>query len=864
MDQKSLDLLADNLGIKYEVVDNICQGRKIFKAAITLTNRCSVPLSYGEWAIYFCHIRMIEPAQLPEKKFAILKEYGVKFSQISGCLFKLEPIDNFQTLNENDSLRIVFLAQYYSVAKTDVLPNWYMTFPNLRPHIITCTANEELSFVAQFENASQWKRYDYEMSDGKRRYDVYDPFTPEVRFERNKSSYGSEGEKPTPKRVIPTPLHLEVKDERSVDLKDGNWVIHSHEALSNEAEFLAESLKLKIVAKLPASKYISFQLVQTVNLPSHDSPNISKEEAYTLSIDSDKETIVITSSASSGSFWAIQTLFSLLKENHLPHTEVIDAPRYCYRGLHVDVVRNFHGKESLFKLIDGMVMYKMNKLHLHLTDDEGWRIEIPGLEELTSFGGFRGHNVERNCILPLLGSGPESNTSGSGYYSVKDYQEILMYATKRHVEVIPEIDMPGHCNAAIQATKSRYERLKNEGKMDEANEFLLHELHNTKRRTHSLQSCQLFNENLLNPGMTSTFKFVEKVVTAIKEMHEDIAPLKVFHYGGDEVPMDMWEESPACRNLLKSNENILTLDDLLEYFVQKVAAIVHKHGLSLGAWQDGMMSADGPFERSSLPSKDVLVYAWQNVWESGKADAAYLLANAGYKVVMSQATHLYFDHPYEPDPEERGLYWAARFIDTEKVFKFIPDDLYSNADCKLTGEPLSMKDIKTYEKGIVKLKSPENIIGIQGQLWSELVRTTEQLESMIFPRLIAMAERAWHKASWESESDKIKRDAESERDWASFANSLGSKELARLDALHIAYHIAPPGACFEQDGHQLKINCTYPGLPIQHSIDGGETWTTHSEESVYIPSETKVILQTSSTDRCRSSRQIEMSVPTNS
>ncbi|CAE1315408.1 HEXA_B [Acanthosepion pharaonis] len=761
MDQKSLDLLADNLDIKYEVLDNICQGRKIFQAAMTLTNKCSVPLSYGEWAIYFCHLRMIEPTHLSEKKFAILKDYGVKFSQIAGCLFKLEPVDNFKTLNQNDSLRIVFLAQYYSVAKTDVLPNWYMTFPNLRPHIIKCTANEELSFVAQFENASQWKRYDYEMSDGKRRYDVYDPFTPEVRFERNKSSYDTEEEKSTPKQVIPTPLYLEVKEERTVNLKNGNWVIHSHEALSKEAEFLAESLNLKIVAQHPVSKYISFQLVQTVELPSHDHPSIP-EEAYTLSVDCDKETVVITSSANPGSFWAIQTLFSLLKDNQLPQTEVIDAPRYCYRGLHVDVVRNFHGKQTLFKLIDGMVMYKMNKLHLHLTDDEGWRIEIPGLEELTSVGGFRGHNTERNCILPLLGSGPECNTSGSGYYSVKDYREILMYATKRHVEVIPEIDMPGHCNAAIQATKSRYERLKNE-----------------------------------------------------------------------------------------------------EYFVQQVAAIVHKHGLNLGAWQDGMMSAEGPFERSSLPSKDVLVYAWQNVWESGKANAAYLLANAGYKVVMSQATHLYFDHPYEPDPEERGLYWAARFIDTEKVFKFIPDDLYSNADYKLTGEPLSMKDIKAYEKRIVKLKIPENIIGVQGQLWSELVRTSDQLESMIFPRLIAMAERAWHKASWENETDKTKRDAESKKDWAAFANSLGSKELARLDALQIAYHIVPPGARFEQDG-QLKMNCTYPGLPIQYSIDEGETWTTHSGEPVYIPSESRVILQTSSTDRYRSSRQIEMSVPTNS
>ncbi|GAB1600901.1 uncharacterized protein LOC115210690 [Argonauta hians] len=859
MDQKSLDLLAETLDIYYEVLDNIEQGRKIFKAAITLTNHCSIPLKAGPWAIYLCHIRLIEPKYLSKNSFAELTEFGVKFSHVNGSLFKLEPLESFKTLSIDNSIKIIFVAQYYSVAKTDVLPNWYMTYADLIPRIIKCTADEDLNFVGQFNKPSQWKRYDYELLDGKRRFDIYDPFTPKVRFERNLSAYDSKNWQEDIKPIIPTPLQMVYNQTKGVHLREGNWVIYTKDVnLSKEAEYLSGKLQLKFASQLPQSKYVHLKLVQSVELPSQEHflvPN----EAYTLNVNCIENVIEITASTSQGIFWGIQSLLSLHKDGRVAEVQIVDAPRYEYRGLHVDVVRNFHGKQEMFKLIDGIVMYKMNKLHLHLTDDEGWRIEIPGLEEMTSVGGYRGHKTSgKYHILPLLGSGPNLDTSGSGYYSVEDYREILLYATERHVEIIPEIDMPGHCNAAIQAVKCHYEKLCSAGKMDEASKYMLHEPKEVQSPV-STQSCQLFHENLLNPGLESTFNFVEMVVLALKKMHEDIAPLRVFHFGGDEVPIDMWEESPACQKLFNSSEDIVTLDDLLEHFVRRVAAIVYKHGLSLGAWQDGMVSEEGPFERSSMPQEDVLVYAWQNVWESGKANAAYLLANAGYKVVMSQATHLYFDHPYEPDPEERGLYWAARFIDTEKVFKFIPDDLYANADFKLTGEPLTIEDIKNNEKS-VNLKVPENIVGIQGQLWSELVRTSEQLECMIFPRLIAMAERAWHKASWENETEKSKRDVEATKDWSSFAKTLGQKELARLEQAHIAYHIVPPGARFLED-RRLEVNCTYPGLPIQYSIDNGETWTTYSNDPVNIPSNTKVLLQTSATDRHRSSRQIELQSP---
>lgn len=242
MDQKSFDLLTDTLDIHYEVLDNIHQGRKIFKAAITLTNHCSVPLEPGPWAIYLCHIRLIEPKYLSKNSFAELTEYGVKFSHVNGSLFKLEPLESFKTLNNNDSVKIIFLAQYYSVAKTDVLPNWYMTYPDLIPRIIKCTADEDLNFVGQFNKPSQWKRYDYELADGKRRYDIYDPFTPEVRFERNLSAYNSNEEI---KPIIPTPLQMVCSKTKCIYLREGNWVIYTKDLnLSKDAEYLSGKLLL--------------------------------------------------------------------------------------------------------------------------------------------------------------------------------------------------------------------------------------------------------------------------------------------------------------------------------------------------------------------------------------------------------------------------------------------------------------------------------------------------------------------------------------------------------------------------------------------------------------------------------------------
>ena len=203
---------------------------------------------------------------------------------------------------------------------------------------------------------------------------------------------------------------------------------------------------------------------------------------------------------------------------------------------------------------------------------------------------------DMSSLLPLLGSGPGFDTSGSGYYTVEEYRQILVYAKERHIEVIPEIDMPGHSHAAIKSMKARHKKYMELKDKKMAEEYLLSDLDQEgKLGSHSVQ---MFADNAMNPGLDSTYRFVEKVVKEVKKMHEDISPLHIFHFGGDEVPYEAWEESPACLSLINSKQ-VIAMEQFMEYFVTRVADIVAMNGLDVGAWQDGVI----PDENDLVPIK---------------------------------------------------------------------------------------------------------------------------------------------------------------------------------------------------------------------------------------------------------------------
>lgn len=234
MDQESLDTLADYLDVKYAVLDNLNDGKYTYSARIILKNCGTIPLKHGDkWGIYFCHIRMVEPSILPDPNEAHLKQYGIKFIHVNGCLFRIESLKNFKTLNQNDTLEILFKGQHYSSSRSDMMPNWYMTADGCEPRIIKSTKGDELNYVEAFDEPCKWKRFDYVLDSGLKRQDKYNPWTPKVRFEHNKV----ENLKKPGKLVIPTPLKITV-NEGHVCLSEGDWTIQADQGLDREVKFL--------------------------------------------------------------------------------------------------------------------------------------------------------------------------------------------------------------------------------------------------------------------------------------------------------------------------------------------------------------------------------------------------------------------------------------------------------------------------------------------------------------------------------------------------------------------------------------------------------------------------------------------------
>lgn len=188
--------------------------------------------------------------------------------------------------------------------------------------------------------------------------------------------------------------------------------------------------------------------------------------------------------------------------------------------------------------------------------------------------------------------------------------------------------MPGHAHAAIKSMEARYHKYE-DSNITAAEQYLLSEFDDYSRYI----SMQFFRDGAINPCLDSTYTFVNHLIRELKKMHEGIQPIRVFHFGGDEVPRGVWTNSTACQQLMNSDPNLNSTNDLEEYFVYNVADIAASYDLQLAGWEDGLMHGrDTPYDRESLPNDEVYAYAWNNIWQLGLGEKAYLLANAGYKV----------------------------------------------------------------------------------------------------------------------------------------------------------------------------------------------------------------------------------------
>src|SRR6185295_14916174 len=305
--------------------------------------------------------------------------------------------------------------------------------------------------------------------------------------------------------VFPTPLRL-TKGAGELRLA-GMPKVEAGAGLSGEAGFAAEYLR-PYFAKGKASS------AAVVRLETGAVEGQGSREAYSLVVDTQGVRIVGTSPA--GVFYGLQSLRSLLpaptpaKGLVLPALQVVDAPRFGYRGFMLDVARNFQPKPLVLRTLDLLARYKLNVFHFHLTEDEGWRVEMPSLPELTTVGARRGHTLDSSRFLPpAWGSGPDVDRPwGSGFYTRADYVEILRFAAARHIEVIPELEMPGHARAAIKAMEARFRERSAAGDAEGARRYLLSDAEDRSEYT----SAQHYHDNVMNPALDSTYAFVERVV----------------------------------------------------------------------------------------------------------------------------------------------------------------------------------------------------------------------------------------------------------------------------------------------------------------------------------------------------------------
>jgi hexosaminidase len=292
------------------------------------------------------------------------------------------------------------------------------------------------------------------------------------------------------------------------------------------------------------------------------------------------------------------------------------------------------------------------------------------------------------------------------------------------------------------------------------------------------------------------------------------------------VPAGAWEHSPVCQELICDDPTLNATDDLWYYYFGKVNSILKSRNLFLSGWEEAAMrktTLDGVkhfIPNPAFTNENFRVNVWNNGIGWGSEDLPYRLANAGYKVVLSCVSNQYFDLAYEKSPEEPGYYWGG-FQDTDKPFYFIPYDFYKNTNEDTDGKPIS----KSLFIGKDRLTDfgKSNIVGIQGLLWAENVRSTEMLEYLLLPKLLGLAERAWAiDPVWANEKNKDKSMKMYDDAWSVFVNTLGKRELPRLDyvAKGFNYRIPTPGTLV-QDGSVLS-NIQFPGFILRYTTDGTE------------------------------------------
>ena len=484
--------------------------------------------------------------------------------------------------------------------------------------------------------------------------------------------------------VVPLPRKVEVSGGEPFVLTGDVRILYEGKDLERNAGFLAgyisemSGLELE-TAELAAGESAEGSIIMRCSRSASGS-----DEGYVISVGSGG--IEIVSPSPAGVFYAVQTLRKsaavLASGGRLafPAARIEDSPEFAYRGAHFDVCRHFFTEEEVKEYIDMMVLHNMNRLHWHITDDQGWRVEIKRYPELTEIG-----SVREETLTGHLNDRPEvyDGVPYGGFFTQDQIREIVKYAADRYVTVIPEVDLPGHMQAALAA----YPELGCTG------------------GPYKVWTKWGVSEEVLCAGNDKVLEFLRNVFTEIM----DLFPSEYIHIGGDECPKVRWENCPKCQAKadalgFEDDESSTRGQKLQGYVMQKVASFLNGHGRKVICWDEIL---------ESEAAEGVTVMSWRG--EAG----GILAARLGHDVIMAPNTYMYFDYYQGKDPSKEPLSIGG-YIPIESVYRYSP-----------LPKALSRKERK-------------HILGVQANLWTEYIHTFRHAQYMVLPRWSALAENQWN------------------------------------------------------------------------------------------------------------------------
>lgn len=494
--------------------------------------------------------------------------------------------------------------------------------------------------------------------------------------------------------VVPMPLEINTTQQASFLLKSGVTVYYpaGNEKMQRNAEFLASYVKAQtgIELQVQAGEGGKGGIVLQLGL-ANDNP-----EAYQLKVDASQ--VVISSPSEAGVFYGIQTLRKAVdvaegSNVELPAVEIKDQPRFGYRGMMLDVGRHFFSMDEIKTYIDMMALHNINRFHWHLSEDQGWRIEIKKYPKLTEIGSMRketviGHN-----------SGKYDGKPYGGFYTQEQAKEIVAYAAERYITVIPEIDLPGHMQAALAA----YPELGCTG------------------GPYEVWTQWGVSDNVLCAGNDQTIQFIKDVLAEIVE----IFPSEYIHVGGDECPKVKWSTCPKCQARIKAlglkSDNKHTKEERLQsYVIHEAEEFLNSKGRKMIGWDETLEGGLAP---------NATVMSWRG--EAGGIEAA----KQHHDVVMTPNTYLYFDYYQSKDTETEPMAIGG-YLPIERVYSYEP---------------------------MPKSLSPEEqkyIVGVQANLWTEYIPDFKQVQYMVLPRMAALSESQWcapEKKNYEAFLQRVSR-----------------------------------------------------------------------------------------------------------